>query len=176
VPCSASRVVPGAHRVVGPGTHRGSGPREVHTTKTPSPNGLARRNARARSRCHSAPAYVPSPRTCSYASQQWVSTLVLHRHATTMWTRAPPSCLGGRRPRRPGGHAPCLRTLATPLSGGGPRQLVSTVRWKSSSSPTHLFPLMVDENRQSRSCPARFCRLPLEPARRSPPQPLSIAV
>jgi hypothetical protein len=36
VPCSASRVVPGAHRVVGPGTHRGSGPREVHTTG-PSP-------------------------------------------------------------------------------------------------------------------------------------------
>jgi hypothetical protein len=33
VPCSASRVVPGAHRVVGPGTHRGSGPREVHTTE-----------------------------------------------------------------------------------------------------------------------------------------------
>jgi hypothetical protein len=32
VPRSASRVVPGAHRVVGPGTHRGSGPREVHTT------------------------------------------------------------------------------------------------------------------------------------------------
>jgi hypothetical protein len=32
VPCSASRVVPGAHRVVGPGTHRGSGPREVHMT------------------------------------------------------------------------------------------------------------------------------------------------
>jgi hypothetical protein len=32
VPCSASRVVPGAHRVVGPGTHRCSGPREVHTT------------------------------------------------------------------------------------------------------------------------------------------------
>jgi hypothetical protein len=31
VPCSASWVVPGAHRVVGPGTHRGSGPREVHT-------------------------------------------------------------------------------------------------------------------------------------------------
>jgi hypothetical protein len=34
MPCSASRVVPGAHRVVGPGTHRGSGPREVHTTGT----------------------------------------------------------------------------------------------------------------------------------------------
>jgi hypothetical protein len=33
MPCSASRVVPGAHRVVGPGTHRGSGPREVHTTQ-----------------------------------------------------------------------------------------------------------------------------------------------
>jgi hypothetical protein len=32
VPCSASRVVPGAHRVVGPGTHQGSGPRKVHTT------------------------------------------------------------------------------------------------------------------------------------------------
>jgi hypothetical protein len=32
VPCSTSRVVLGAHRVVGPGTHRGSGPREVHTT------------------------------------------------------------------------------------------------------------------------------------------------
>jgi hypothetical protein len=32
VPCSASRVVSGAHRVVGPGTHQGSGPREVHTT------------------------------------------------------------------------------------------------------------------------------------------------
>jgi hypothetical protein len=32
VPCSPSRVVPGAHRVVNPGTHRGSGPREVHTT------------------------------------------------------------------------------------------------------------------------------------------------
>jgi hypothetical protein len=32
VQCSASRAVPGAHRVVGPGTHRGSGPREVHTT------------------------------------------------------------------------------------------------------------------------------------------------
>jgi hypothetical protein len=32
VPCNRSRVVPGAHRVVGPGTHRGSGPREVHTT------------------------------------------------------------------------------------------------------------------------------------------------
>jgi hypothetical protein len=32
VPCSASQVVPGAHRVVGPGTHRGSGPREVHAT------------------------------------------------------------------------------------------------------------------------------------------------
>jgi hypothetical protein len=36
VPCSASRVVPGAHRVVGPGTHRGSGPREVHTTSVTS--------------------------------------------------------------------------------------------------------------------------------------------
>jgi hypothetical protein len=35
MPCSASRVVPGAHRVVGPGTHRGSGPREVHTTSRP---------------------------------------------------------------------------------------------------------------------------------------------
>jgi hypothetical protein len=32
VPCGTSRVVPGAHQVVGPGTHRGSGPREVHTT------------------------------------------------------------------------------------------------------------------------------------------------
>jgi hypothetical protein len=32
VPCGTSRVVPGAHRVVGPGTHRGSGPREAHTT------------------------------------------------------------------------------------------------------------------------------------------------
>jgi hypothetical protein len=32
VPCSASRVVSEAHRVVGPGTHQGSGPREVHTT------------------------------------------------------------------------------------------------------------------------------------------------
>jgi hypothetical protein len=31
--CSASRVVPRAHRVVGPGTHRGRGPREVHTTR-----------------------------------------------------------------------------------------------------------------------------------------------
>jgi hypothetical protein len=36
VSCSASRVVPGAHRVVGPGTHRGSGPREVHTTVPPA--------------------------------------------------------------------------------------------------------------------------------------------
>jgi hypothetical protein len=36
VPCSASRVVPRAHRVVGPGTHRGSGPRKVHTTTAPS--------------------------------------------------------------------------------------------------------------------------------------------
>jgi hypothetical protein len=36
VPCSASRVVPGAHRVVGPGTHRCSGPREVHTTQRDS--------------------------------------------------------------------------------------------------------------------------------------------
>jgi hypothetical protein len=35
VSCSASRVVSGAHRVVGPGTHRGSGPREVHTTAAP---------------------------------------------------------------------------------------------------------------------------------------------
>jgi hypothetical protein len=35
VSCSASRVVPGAHRVVGPGTHRGSGPREVHMTDPP---------------------------------------------------------------------------------------------------------------------------------------------
>jgi hypothetical protein len=32
VPCGTSPVVPGAHRVVGPSTHRGSGPREVHTT------------------------------------------------------------------------------------------------------------------------------------------------
>jgi hypothetical protein len=32
VPCSTSRVVLGAHRAVGLGTHRGSGPREVHTT------------------------------------------------------------------------------------------------------------------------------------------------
>jgi hypothetical protein len=31
VPCSASWVVLGAHRVVGPGTHQGSGPRKVHT-------------------------------------------------------------------------------------------------------------------------------------------------
>jgi hypothetical protein len=36
VPCSTSRVVPRAHRVVGPGTHQGSGPREVHTTPSPS--------------------------------------------------------------------------------------------------------------------------------------------
>jgi hypothetical protein len=42
VPCSASRVVPGAHRVVGPGTHRGSGPREVHTTPPGQP--LPQRN------------------------------------------------------------------------------------------------------------------------------------
>jgi hypothetical protein len=32
VSCSSSRVVPGAHRVVGPSTHRSSGPRDVHTT------------------------------------------------------------------------------------------------------------------------------------------------
>jgi hypothetical protein len=32
VSCTASLVVPGAHQVVGPSTHRGSGPREVHTT------------------------------------------------------------------------------------------------------------------------------------------------
>jgi hypothetical protein len=32
VPCGTSRVVPGAHRVVGPGTNRGSGLREVHMT------------------------------------------------------------------------------------------------------------------------------------------------
>jgi hypothetical protein len=32
VPCGTSRVVSGAHRVVGPCTHRGSGLREVHTT------------------------------------------------------------------------------------------------------------------------------------------------
>jgi hypothetical protein len=44
VPCSASRVVPGAHRVVGPGTHRGSGPREVHTTVTAAEGGVGRRN------------------------------------------------------------------------------------------------------------------------------------
>jgi hypothetical protein len=36
VPCGTSRVVLGAHRVVGPGTHRGSGPREVHTTLSPA--------------------------------------------------------------------------------------------------------------------------------------------
>jgi hypothetical protein len=35
VPCGTSRVVPGAHQVVGPGTHRGNGPREVHTTEQP---------------------------------------------------------------------------------------------------------------------------------------------
>jgi hypothetical protein len=35
VSCGTSRVVPGAHQIVGPGTHRGSGPREVHTTTTP---------------------------------------------------------------------------------------------------------------------------------------------
>jgi hypothetical protein len=29
-----SRVVLGAHRVVGPGTHRSSGPRDAHTTLT----------------------------------------------------------------------------------------------------------------------------------------------
>jgi hypothetical protein len=34
VSCGTSWVVPGAHRVVGPGTHRGSGPKEVHTTVT----------------------------------------------------------------------------------------------------------------------------------------------
>jgi hypothetical protein len=81
-----------------------------------------------------------------------------------------------RRPRRPGGHAPCLCTLATPLSGSWPCQLVSRVRWTSSGSPTHPFPSMADENEQSRSFPVRFCRSPLEPARRGPPQPLSIAV
>jgi hypothetical protein len=32
VPCNASQVVPGGHRVVDPSTHRGSRPREVHTT------------------------------------------------------------------------------------------------------------------------------------------------
>jgi hypothetical protein len=40
MPRSASRVVPGAHRVVGPGTHRGSGPREVHTTNSAFVNTL----------------------------------------------------------------------------------------------------------------------------------------
>jgi hypothetical protein len=48
VPCSASRVVPGAHRVVGPGTHRGSGPREVHTTCA-APNPPSSRHPGARS-------------------------------------------------------------------------------------------------------------------------------
>jgi hypothetical protein len=33
VSCGTSRVVSGAHRVVSPGTHRGSGRREVHTTE-----------------------------------------------------------------------------------------------------------------------------------------------
>jgi hypothetical protein len=42
VPWSASRVVPGAHRVVGPGTHRGSGPREVHTTPWQSSTAINR--------------------------------------------------------------------------------------------------------------------------------------
>jgi hypothetical protein len=34
VSCSTSRVVPGAHRVVGPCTHLSSGPMDVHTTCT----------------------------------------------------------------------------------------------------------------------------------------------
>jgi hypothetical protein len=32
VPRSTSRVVPGAHRVVGPCTHQSSGPKDVHTS------------------------------------------------------------------------------------------------------------------------------------------------
>jgi hypothetical protein len=40
VPCSTSRVVLGAHRVVGPGTHQSSGPRDVYTT---SPRALCSR-------------------------------------------------------------------------------------------------------------------------------------
>jgi hypothetical protein len=38
VPCSASQAVPRVLRVVGTGTHRGSGPREVHTTRTCTKN------------------------------------------------------------------------------------------------------------------------------------------
>jgi hypothetical protein len=51
VSCNTSRVVPGAHRVVGPGTHRGSGPREVHTTPTRDPNGIFCGTGRRGLRC-----------------------------------------------------------------------------------------------------------------------------
>jgi hypothetical protein len=59
--CSASRVVPGAHRVVGPGTHRCSGPREVHTTRRASGcYGTSRGTSRGSSR-HSSSTTSPLP-------------------------------------------------------------------------------------------------------------------
>jgi hypothetical protein len=79
MPCSASRVVPGAHRVVGPGTHRGSGPREVHTTPSNDRRPLLPPSP-ARWSCRLA---WPSPhlRWVILAIEIWRATTSSHQHS-----------------------------------------------------------------------------------------------
>jgi hypothetical protein len=60
VPCSPSRVVPRVHRVVGPGTHLSSGPRDVHTTGS--------HTNLSRSRSHNGPT---NPRNKSKQKSTW---------------------------------------------------------------------------------------------------------
>jgi hypothetical protein len=111
VPCSASRVVPGAHRVVGPGTHRGSGPREVHTTLSatssfslphlqrnePSSHGrhlcsadaIAGCRGAPPSACHHRPKTSPEPPHCSTSPSPATGSPPLRARTTEKRLRRP---------------------------------------------------------------------------------------
>jgi hypothetical protein len=107
VPCSASRVVPGAHRVVGPGTHRGSGPREVHTTGGAVALVLAREKARSglNSCACRGEGSRRSPHSRSWHGSAWVVRDVRRTAATAQWHEAarPFGACGYSAWRQPGG-------------------------------------------------------------------------
>jgi hypothetical protein len=140
MPCSASRVVPGAHRVVGPGTHRGSGPREVHTT--PARRQPLRRGS-ARFRGHASPSVCAAPRRHTSSPPtptRRCAGLVLsatfqrsgtpaHPPTTSRPTAPPASC---RPPPRTGTRSGTSPTCLTQWCSGGS----STPRTTGLATPT----------------------------------------
>jgi hypothetical protein len=90
MPCSASQVVPGAHRVVGPGTHRGSGPREVHTTSAVTSDQWSTSSPSPSALCSHPHRCATNPGTAAPSPALWEPGTTRHHHRCCA-SSSPPS-------------------------------------------------------------------------------------